>query len=289
MNKENSKKITLSDPNYPKLLKEISDPPQVLYLRGEIKEKDNLAIAIVGTRNYTGYGKKVAEEITSDLVEAGITIVSGLAKGIDTFAHKVALEKGGRTIAVLGSGIDSKSIYPSSNRSLAEKIIKNGAILSEYPPKTKAQKYFFPQRNRIISGLSLGVVVIEAPIKSGALITANCALEQNREVFAVPGPIYSSTAEGANKLIQSGAKLITDANDILEELNLPLVAKKKNFIPQNKEEEIIIKTLNKEPLHLDEIIKQSKLSADKVNSILIILELRGVIKNLGNNYFILNN
>jgi len=267
MNKENIKKITLSDSNYPRLLKEISDPPQVLYLKGEIKKEDETAIAIVGTRNYTSYGKRIAEEITSDLVERGITIISGLAKGIDTFVHKTALEKGGRTIAVLGSGIDLKSLYPASNRGLAEKIINNGAILSEYPPGTRAKKYFFPQRNRIISGLSLGVIVVEAPHKSGALITANCALEQNREVFAVPGPVYSSSSEGTNRLIQSGAKLTMNANDVLEELNLPLILKKKSFE---------LKT------------KQSKLKPDEANSVLIILELRGIIKNLGNNYFILN-
>jgi len=289
MNKENIKKITLSDPIYPRLLKEISDPPQVLHLKGEIKKEDETAIAIVGTRNYTSYGKRIAEEITSDLVERGITIISGLAKGIDTFVHKTALEKGGRTIAVLGSGIDLKSLYPASNRGLAEKIINNGAILSEYPPGTRAKKYFFPQRNRIISGLSLGVIVIEAPHKSGALITANCALEQNREVFAVPGPVYSSSSEGTNRLIQSGAKLTMNANDVLEELNLPLILKKKSFELKTKEEEIIVKILNKEPLHLDEIIKQSKLKPDEANSVLIILELRGVVKNLGNNYFILNN
>jgi len=289
MNKENIKKITLPDPNYPRLLKEISDPPQVLYLKGEIKKEDETAIAIVGTRNYTNYGKRIAEEITSDLAERGITIISGLAKGIDTFAHKAALEHKGRTIAVLGSAVDSKSLYPACNRKLAEKIARNGAVVSEYPVGTKSERYFFPQRNRIISGLSLGILVVEAPEKSGALITASQALEQNREVFAVPGPIYSENSKGTNNLIKMGAKLVTCANDILEELNLPLIEnKKKLFKPENKWEEILFNILTEEPVHIDEITKKSNLDAGLVSSTLITLELRGIVKQHGGGYYVKN-
>jgi len=289
MEENNIRKIILEDSKYPQILKEISDPPAELYIRGNLVEEDKAAIGIVGTRNYTSYGKQVAYDIVGDLAEAGLTIVSGLAKGIDTFAHKAALERGGRTIAILGSAIDSRSIYPSCNKRLAEKIIQNGAIMSEYSPGTTAERYFFPKRNRIISGLSLGVLVIEAPERSGALITANCALDQNREVFAIPGSIYSKNLIGTNKLIQMGAKLVTKANDILEELNLSAIEEKKNlFKPRNKEEEILLSILNKEPIHIDEIVKQSRLKAGVVSSVLIGLELMGVVKNIGGGNHILS-
>lgn len=287
MTNDNIRKLTPEDKEYPKILKQISDPPKELYLRGDFLERDKIAIGIVGTRECSGYGKQATLDIVGNLAEAGITIVSGLAKGIDTFAHRAALERGGRTIAVLGSAIDSKSIYPCCNKKLAEKIIKNGALVSEYPAGTKSERYFFPQRNRIISGLSLGVLIVEAPEKSGALITAASALEQNREVFAVPGSIYSKNSVGTNKLIQMGAKLVASANDILEELNLPLIfEKKKEFKPENKEEELLLNILTKEPMHIDEITKKSNLSAKIVNSTLIMLELKGAVKNIGGGYYI---
>jgi len=280
---EDIKQIKIESLDYPKLLKEIPDPPKTLYVKGSFSNKDKLAIGVVGTRNYTSYGKRVTENITGDLAEAGITIISGLAKGIDTWAHKTALERGGRTIAVLGSAVDSKSLYPACNKKLAEKIARNGAVVSEYQPGTKSERWFFPQRNRIISGLSLGVLVVEAPEKSGALITAAQALEQNREVFAVPGPIYSQNSIGTNKLIQMGAKLVTCANDILEELNLPLIEnKKKQFDPENKWEEILFDILTKEPIHIDE---KSNLDAGIVSSTLISLELRGIVKQHGGGYY----
>jgi DNA processing protein len=286
---ENIKQINISDKDYPEILKEIHNPPKSLYVRGGFDEKDKIAIGIVGTRNYTSYGKQVAINIAGDLAEAGITVVSGLAKGIDAFAHQAALEKNGRTIAVLGSAVDSSSVYPSCNKKLAEKIAKSGAVISEYAPGTKSEIYFFPQRNRIVSGLSLGVVVIEAPEKSGALITATCALEQNREVFAVPGSIYSKNSVGTNKLIQMGAKLVNSANDILDELNLPLLKEKsKNFKPETKEEEILVSIITKEPIHLDEIVKQSRLNSALASSTLIMLELKGIAKHQGGGYYILN-
>lgn len=279
-------KITLKDNSYPKILKEIHDPPKTLYIRGSFSKQDEIAVGVVGTRDYTSYGKRAAEAIAGSLAEAGITIISGLAKGIDAFAHKAALDRGGRTIAVLGSAIDSNSLYPACNRKLADKIAQNGAVISEYPSGTKSERFFFPQRNRIISGLSLGVLIVEAPEKSGALITAMQAVEQNREVFAIPGPIYSQNSIGTNKLIQMGAKLVTCTNDILEELNLPLLEeKKKKFKPENKWEEILFNILGKESVHIDEITKKSNLDAGLVSSTLITLELRGIVKNLGGGHY----
>jgi len=213
-------KITLQDKDYPAILKELYSPPKIIYIKGKIIPKDKLAIGIVGTRKCTDYGKEIAYKLSSELSKLGITIVSGLAQGIDTYAHKGALDNKARTIAVLGTGIDKNSFYPLENYNLSEQIAENGAIISEYKEGSRGTKYSFPQRNRIISGLSLGVIVIEAPEKSGALITADFAMEQNREVFVVPGPINSENSKGTNKLIKQGAKLITNISDILEELNL---------------------------------------------------------------------
>jgi len=217
---EQIKKITIKDKDYPKLLKNISNPPEILYVRGTILSEEN-CFAVVGTRMASAYGKQVASEIAGELSEAGLTIVSGLAPGIDTFSHRVVVEKKKRTIAVLGTGLDEKSIYPKENINLAKKILENnGCLISEYPPGTPGSKFTFPQRNRIISGLSLGVLVIEAKQKSGALITTNFASLQNRKVFAVPGSIYCLNSKGCNYLIKNGAKLVENAKDILRELNL---------------------------------------------------------------------
>ena len=286
---ENIRKITLQDKNYPAILKEIHNPPKELYIKGEIINQDKVAIGVVGTRKYTQYGKQACLDIAGKLARLGITIVSGLAKGIDTWAHQAALEQGGRTIAVLGSGLDKKSFYPSSNYSLSEKICQQGAMISEYPPGTRGTQFTFPQRNRIISGLSLGVVVIEAPEESGALITAALALEQNREVFAIPGSIYEKNTQGTNQLIKMGAKLVTDVEDILDELNLShlLTIEKKKIKPKNKEEEIILSILSAQPIHIDEIIKNSELPASTVNSVLMILELKKAVRNLGRGNYIL--
>lgn len=222
INKEKIDLITIQDKDYPKLLKEIYAPPPLLYVKGNIEPKDDFSIGIVGTRELSSYGREITPLITTDLSQAGLTIVSGLAKGIDTLAHKAALKIGNRTIAVLGSGLDKKSIYPFSNKYLAEEISENGALLSEFPIKTQPLAQHFPQRNRIVAGLSLGILVIEAPERSGALITAKDALEQNRDVFAIPGHILSNNSLGPNNLIKLGAKLVNNANDIIEELNLPL-------------------------------------------------------------------
>jgi len=220
LEKEKIKIITIQDESYPKLLKEIYAPPAILYIRGSFKPSDKFSLGVVGTRKLSSYGQQITPKITSELSQSGLTIISGLAKGIDTIAHQAAIDNNGRTIAVLGSGIDSKSVYPAINKYLAEKITENGAVISEFPINTKPLAQNFPQRNRIVSGLSLGILVIEAPEKSGAMITARNALEQNRDVFAIPGDILSNNSMGPNNLIKMGAKLVTKTNDILEELNL---------------------------------------------------------------------
>lgn len=285
------RKITLQDQEYPAILKEIHGKPKELYIKGKLEQDDKTAIAIVGTRNYTQYGKQVTLDIAGKLAKLGITIVSGLAKGIDTFAHQAALENKGRTIAVLGSGIDKKSFFPSVNYRLGGKISQHGAVISEYAPGVRGTQFTFPQRNRIVSGLSLGTVVIEAPEKSGALITATLALEQNREIFAIPGPIYEKNSIGTNQLIKQGAKAVTCIEDILDELNLlHLLKTERNKIkPENKEEEIIFSILSLQPTHIDEIIKKSGLPTGLVNSTLMILELKKAIRNLGKGNYILCN
>lgn len=284
--------LTIKDKSYPRLLSEIADPPALLYVKGEMLPEDEVAIAVVGSRKYTSYGARVAQEITAKLSSENITIISGLALGIDTFAHRAALESPtGRTIAVLGCGLDQ--IYPSSNKQLAAQIINNrGAIISEYPLGTPALKYNFPVRNRIIAGLSLGVLVVEATLKSGTFLTAKSALEYNREVFAVPGSIFSFNSEGANNLIKMGASIVTNADDVLAELNI----QKKNsevevqkIIPGSPEEAVIINLLDKEKsIHVDKIAKTSKLDIAKVIQTLIMMEMKGKVRNLGANQYVLN-
>ena len=282
---EEIKIIKIEDKNYPKLLKEIKDAPEVLYYRGEIKFDEN-CFAVVGTRRFSPYGKQVALEIAGDLSDAGLTIVSGLAPGIDTFCHQAVVERSKRTIAVLGTGLDEKSIYPKSNLKLARKIIEtDGCLISEYPPGTRGTQFTFPQRNRIISGLSLGVLVIEAKEKSGSLITAEWAKKQRRKVFAVPGLIHSLNSKGCHYLIKNGAKLVENANDILQELNLPLKSKGSGIEGENEEENLILNVLLEESLHIDKIIEKTKLPASKVASLLAILEIKDKVKNLGGNIY----
>jgi len=279
------KTISIKDKNYPKLLKEIKDAPEVLYIRGELNPDEN-CFAVVGTRRFSSYGKQVALEIAGDLAEAGLTIVSGLAPGIDSFSHLAALEGRKRTIAVLGTGLDEESIYPQENLKLAEKIIESGGcLISEYPSGTHGSKFTFPQRNRIISGISLGVLVIEAKQKSGALITAHHAFNQNRKVFAIPGPIHSSNSKGCHYLIKRGAKLVELANDILEELNLPKITRPGDVKGENEEENLILGVLKEKALDVDKIIEKTKLSAAKVAGTLAILEIKGKVRNLGGNIY----
>lgn len=241
-----------------------------------------------GTPRCSFYGKQVTLEIAGNLAETGITIVSGLAPGIDTFAHTAVVEQGKRTIAVLGTGLDKKSIYPKENIKLAEKIVElGGCLISEYPPGTRGTQFTFPQRNRIISGLSLGVLVTEAKLKSGSLITANYAFSQKRKVFAIPGSIYSQNFKGSNQLIKQGAKLVDNADDILRELNLTdlKTAPNKRIDAQTPEGNIILNVLKEGALHLDKIIEKTKLNAAKVAGALTILEMKGKVRNLGKNIY----
>lgn len=279
----NIRRLTKNSKEYPKLLKEIFQPP-VLYIRGCFQKTDQRAIAIVGTRTPTHYGRQVVEKLTYDLAQAGFTIVSGLALGIDAMAHKVALNTGARTIAVLGSGVDDQSMSPKENLNLLHQIENNGAVVSEYKPGIPGKPAYFPQRNRIISGLCLGVLIIEADYKSGALITAHCALEQNREVFCVPGSIFSEKSAGTNNLIKLGAKLVTGAKDILEELNLSQMLtlfEDKKITADNKEEAAILKFLSHEPRHIDELIKKTGFKPGVVNAILSMMEIKNKIKHIG--------
>ena len=274
------------DAHYPALLGEVHQRPMLLYGRGKTFEHHGNApiIGIVGTRRPTAYGKEACEAITNVLAETGMVIVSGLASGIDTIAHRMALTAKGITIAVLGSGLDRQSIFPPENRNLADTIVaQGGTVLSEYPPGTPALKEHFPQRNRIISGISRGVVVVEAREKSGALITARFALEQNREVFAIPGSIFSMTSAGANKLIQEGAKLVTSAHDILEELGLAVAHEKlSGSVPNNLAlNEQALWTLLDEPLSIDVIKERSTLETSAIVASLSLLELKGLVRQLG--------
>jgi DNA processing protein len=280
------KEITIENQNYPQLLRKIKNPPKKLYFLGQIFPKEN-CFAIVGTRRCSNYGKEVAYKIASELAEAGLTIVSGFAPGIDTIAHKAVIEKGKRTIAVLGTGLDKKSIYPKSNLKLIDKILEcGGCLISEFPPGTHGTKYTFPQRNRIISGLSLGVLIVEARMQSGALITANYAKEQGRKIFAVPGSIFSQVSKGCHFLIKNGAKLVESAKDILEELGIKKFEREKKEIKgETPEENLILEVLKEGALEVEKIIEKTKLSPSKVLSLLSILEIEGKIKNLGGNVY----
>ena len=302
---ENIKICKITDDDYPRLLKEIYDPPYFFYYKGSIDNINNSSIGVVGARKYTKYGERAIEKNVYDLAKNNLNIISGLALGIDALAHNACLNAKGNTVAVLGTGIDKQSLYPFANRYLADKIITaGGAIISEFPLGTEPLRYNFPQRNRIISGLSFGTLVVEAAEKSGALITARCACEQNREVFAVPGNIFSDVSIGPNELIKQGAKPVTKADDILETLDLkntkcPLGTKRatgtfpaghplgKKIIAENKEEKIILEHLSLETIHIDELIRLTKLNTSIISSTLIILEMKGAIKNLGNMEYIL--
>ena len=274
--------ITLKDEEYPKRLRDIYDPPALLYVRGELKKEDEFAISIVGSRKTTPYGRWFTEKVSQELARHGVTIVSGMARGIDSLAHWGAISGGGRTIAVLGCGVDV--IYPSENRNLFAKIIDRGAILSEFPMGSPPEGGHFPRRNRIISGLSLGVVVVQASEKSGSLITAGYALEQGREVFAVPGNVGTESSRGTHRLIKEGAKLVESSEDILEEI-LPQWRGGREKIPKvetprpdlTEEEKALYELLGDTPLHIDVMIRESRLDPGKVSSLLLNLELKGMI------------
>jgi DNA processing protein len=282
------KPLICDDPLYPARLKQIYDYPPVLYVRGKLPAQDEPCLAIVGTRRPTVYGRQVTEEIVADLARSGLTIVSGLARGIDSVAHRTTLDAGGKTMAVLGSGPDI--VYPGENIKLAQTIMEEGALVSEYPLGVKPRAENFPLRNRIMSGLSLGVLVVEAGEKSGALITAHQAAEQNREVFAIPGNILSPVSQGTNRLIQEGAKLVRNYADILQELNLTIVVRQaeiREFCPADEFESAILKQLTSEPIHIDEICRQSGLAMPEASSTLAMLELKGIATQVGNMHYVL--
>lgn len=283
--------LTYQDNHYPTNLKNIYNIPLLMQFYGSIHKDDNNAIAIVGSRNCDEYGRHVTETLVKKLVERGVTIVSGMARGIDTFAHKAALKYGGRTIAVVGTGLDV--CYPPENKKLFEEISRSGYILSEYGLGTQPDSVNFPKRNRIISGLSLGVVVIQAGIKSGALITAHYALDQGREVFAVPANIINKKSSGCNHLIKSGAKLVEDAEDIISELkqlqNLKLKNKSnKNHVVSKtlgEKEKIVLTSLERGRLHMDELIVVSGLRASEIYTVLLDLEISGILRVLPGNFY----
>lgn len=276
--------LTWDSPDYPDLLRQTAAPPPVIYVRGQLEPVDQWAVAVVGTRRLSAYGKVITRELVSGLVANGITIVSGMARGIDAIAHRTAVEMNGRTIGVLGSGLDQ--LYPPEHKTLADHICKGqGAILSEYALGTPPESRNFPARNRVISGLSLGVVVVEAGERSGALITSRFALEQNREVFAVPGNINSPVSIGTNRLIQQGAKLTTSIDDILDELNLRMVAEQKELlavVPDTAEEAALLSQLSTSPTHIDELCRLSGLPSAMVSGTLTMMELKGMVQQVGN-------
>ncbi|MFA7319078.1 MAG: DNA-processing protein DprA [Parcubacteria group bacterium] len=298
MEKENIRLIEWSDPLYPALLKEALHPPYILYIKTSLPFDEvaflelvgSPAIAIVGARKNTPYGAMAAQNLSKDLAAAGVTVISGMALGIDSWAHRGALDGNGKTIAVLGNSLDEKNIYPRHNINLAHEIMGSGALFGEYPTETAAGPLTFPARNRIVAGLTLGTVVIEAGEKSGALITAQMALESNREVFAVPGSIFSESSIGTNSLIRSGAKVVTGVKDILEELGLEKNGRQKISapkVPTGKEEEILLRILSSEPLHIDNISKLAKLQTASVAATLSMMELKGWVKNIGGQNYIL--
>jgi DNA processing protein len=276
--------LTLADDDYPALLKKIPDAPTVLYVRGQLVPADDHALSIVGTRRATSYGRDAAYHFAKQLAAQDITIISGLAHGVDSAAHRGALDGGGRTLAVLGCGIDR--IYPADNQKLADDILRHGAIISEFPVGTPPDGRNFPRRNRIISGLALGVLVVEAPEKSGALITTTTAAEQGREVFAVPGNIFNPMSGGTNRLIQDGAKLVMAVEDILEELNITHQNAQastitERIVPANDTEKSLLQLLGADPIHVDDLTRLCGLPVSIVNSTLTILELKGLARMVG--------
>jgi DNA processing protein len=274
--------LTWDDPCYPVRLKAIGDPPPVLYLRGELLPQDDFGVAVVGTRALSNYGREAARSIAAGLAEAGVTVISGLARGIDAVAHRAALDAGGRTVAVLGCGVDV--IYPWENRQIALDLIERGALISEYAPGTQPEASNFPPRNRIVSGLSRGVVVIEAGEQSGALITARFAADQGRDVFAVPGSIFARNSAGTHRLIRDGATPVATVNDILEALNLERVeehVQAQMAFPADPVEAKLLEQLADDPVHVDELCRSTGLPIATVTATLALMELKGMIRSAG--------
>lgn len=275
-------------PAYPTRLREIDDAPPVIYVRGAWTPEDEWSVAVVGTRRATAYGRQAVTELTRGLAASGVTVVSGLARGIDTIAHRTALDSGGRTVGVLANGLDT--IYPPENRRLAEEIAERGAVISDYPLGTKPRADFFPRRNRILSGLSLGTLVVEGDYKSGSMITAKFATEQNRDVFAVPGSIFSPQSRGPLSLIRDGATPVTSAQDILEALNLTRIGAQLDFgraaPPESGEERSLMGVLTRDPQHIDDVARRAGLAAAIVSGTLALLELKGLVRDVGGLQFV---
>jgi DNA processing protein len=284
--------LSYLDTQYPKLLLEISKFPPLLYVRGTLPTNDAVCFSVVGSRKITTYGLSVMPDILNPIIACGAIIVSGMAFGVDGEAHKLALKQHQKTVAVLGGGLDTNSLYPKQHQFLAQEILANqGCLISEYPPFTPNFKQHFIARNRIIAGLSVGTLVIECGLDSGSLITANHALEQNRQIYAVPGPIYASQSQGPNNLIKMGAKLVTSAEDILEDLNLkslPEELQTQELFSPNPTEQTILTCLSKTPTFINDIIKLSKLSPSEVASTLTFLEMKGKIRNLGGQQYVIS-
>jgi len=274
--------LTLLDEAYPALLREIDQAPPVIYVKGVLTPADDFAVAMVGTRRVTAYGQQVARDTSTYLAGHGLTIVSGMARGVDALAHQHALQAGGRTIAVLGCGVDV--VYPPEHRMLAEAIAENGAIISDYPMGTQPEGINFPPRNRIISGLSLATIVVEAGERSGALITADFAVEQGRDVFAVPGNVFSPASRGTNRLIQKGAYAMVSPQDVLDVLDLAQVEDFKDArqtLPADTTEAKILQVMDYEPIHVDEICHEVNLPVEKVSAALTMMELKGMVQHVG--------
>jgi len=290
MEKENILAFSIQDEEYPALLKQIPDSPYIIYMRGNLDCLNLPMVAIVGSRKLTEYGNRVARGFARDLANSGICIVSGLAFGVDACAHLGALDAKGKTIAVLGNSLDNESIGPRSNFQLAEEILNNdGLLISEFPIKTAGAVWTFPSRNRIMAGMSSGTLVVEAAAKSGSLITANLALDYNRDVYAVPGQIFSPQSEGTNALIKAGAKMVTFCKDILEELKIEQTTRPTEQIVAIElfgDEEKIHSILSHEALHIDRIGKLTKLETATVSGVLTILEIKGLVKNIGGQNYI---
>jgi DNA processing protein len=277
------KVLTWTDPAYPAQLRAADDSPPVLYVRGDLAPADALSVAVVGTRKPTPYGRQVAEEMSYQLAANRITVVSGLARGVDGIAHRAAIEAGGRTLAVMACGLDM--VYPPEHAKLAREISEHGALVSEQPLGAQPRGDFFPRRNRVISALSLGVLVVEGDLKSGALITADFANDQGRDVFCVPGSIFSPQSRGPNAKISRGeAKLVTKVDDILEELNLqtaPQQLEMQEVIPATDTESHLLRHISREPVHIDEVCRESGLPVSTVSSLLAMMELKGLVKEIG--------
>jgi DNA processing protein len=279
--------IPRTSADYPAGLKEIYDPPAVIFIRGEFAEADKRSIAVVGTRRPTPYGREACRRLSEDLARNCVTVISGLARGIDGVAHEAALDAGGRTIAVLGSGLDR--IYPGEHVQLARRIAENGVVVSEFPLGSRPDARNFPRRNRILSALTLGTMVIEAPMKSGAMLTVEHAVQQNRDVFAVPGTIFSEPSKGTNWLIQQGAKLVSNARDVLDELNIVVLEDQLPLTEPQVDDETerrILSTLGEEPLHIDDVTRTTGLTSPVVASTLSLMELKGLVRQAGSMQYV---